>query len=179
MKKTPHMWAVIGGKGSGKDTAADYLAEKLNGSRLSTSVWLREYVDRSANPAQRRHEAEADLRKERGPGFFIDEALKLPPPVIISGLRTLEALARVRNEGGVIVHIEADRQTRHQRVIQRARPGEIIAPVWVDNYVSKRVEQGGPTRDQLTAQAEHVIDNNGTLEELHARLDELVKKLQQ
>lgn len=174
----PPIVAVIGGKGSGKDTAADYLAQKIGGSRFSTSTWLREYVKESGVSNEELYKAEERLRGERGWDFFVDEALKLPGrPVVISGLRLVEALDRVHQEGGVVIHIEADRQLRHKRVIARKRPGEVVAPVWVDNYVSKRVEAGGPPREQLTEKADYVIDNNGSSEQLRSQLDRLIQLL--
>jgi dephospho-CoA kinase len=170
------IWAIIGGKGSGKDTVADYLTEKLHGHHFSCSAWLRKYGESLPEPKKMLWEVDLQLREERGVNYMVDIALEEAggKPLIISGLRWLEPLDYVRELGGAIVEVDVDLETRHQRAIKRERPGEVIAPVWVENYVKPYGDHGAPTREMLKAKADVVIDNNGVLEDLFPQVDQLI-----
>lgn len=170
---TKPIWAIIGGKGSGKDTVADYLTEKLHAHHFSCSAWLRKYGELLPAPKKMLWEIDIQFREERGDNYMVDIALEEAggKPLIISGLRWLEPLYYVRELGGVIVEVDVDLETRHQRAIKRERPGEVIAPVWVENYVKPYGDHGAPTRQMLKEQADYVIDNNGALENLFPQID--------
>ncbi|PIT86793.1 MAG: hypothetical protein COU33_01210, partial [Candidatus Magasanikbacteria bacterium CG10_big_fil_rev_8_21_14_0_10_43_6] len=96
--------------------------------------------------------------------------------VVIDGIRRPGDMAHLKEiPGFILVHIFADLDTRYTRLTHRGENTD-------DNKKTKEAFIADHKREaelkivDIAAEATEYIDNNGTLEALHAQLDALVQK---
>lgn len=177
---------IAGTIGAGKGTVVEYLRKKGFG-HYSSSAILKEIVEARGLPAVRAHlSAAADELMAKYPGGVLtlshDRAEK-------SGVKDyiLEALHRmleadyVRSIGGVIIGVDADIKKRYERSVRRGE-GEkdnITFEKFLED--AKREDEGetgtGPNIRAVLETADAVLLNNGTLEELHTQVDDVLQRI--
>lgn len=72
------------------------------------------------------------------------------------------------------------RQVRYERLLARARPGEGVQSFEDFMVMEAKENVAKSTNQQLDATfelAQRVIDNSGTLEELHAKLEKFLEEI--
>ena len=89
----------------------------------------------------------------------------------------------LRSVGGVVIGVDADIETRYKRIFSR-QEGEKDQVSFEQFKDDARVEDDGggdEKRDNniraVINAADIVIENNGTLEELHHQIDDVLSKL--
>jgi dephospho-CoA kinase len=94
----------------------------------------------------------------------------VPRPTIITGIRTLGEAKELIKAGGTLIFIDADPRLRYERMIQRARDGEVKKSFDEFMAVTKKEFYAGPNDADFNLRdicelAASVIDNSGTKEE--------------
>lgn len=168
---------------SGKGTAAKYLVERHGAATYRFSTILRDVLRRLHLPEDRTtlQTLSTFLRKEFGEDtlakvMFKDAKGDTRQLVVIDGVRRLEDVKYLREIPEFkLCYITAPMKTRHERLVVRDENPDDKTKTYQQ---FERDHEREPEREitKLEAFAAEVIDNSGTLPELYARLDGIVKK---
>ena len=172
---------LTGTNGAGKSEAAKHLMS-LGYAYYSLSDILREELAARGEPATRDNLIRVgnELRARFGPDILALRTLrKLRPRVlaVIDSIRNAREVAALRQQPGfVLVGIDAPAEIRFARVQARGRDESAAS---LEEFLAKEDEErrGGDTAQQLEAclaLADIRIENNGTIEDLHRRLEEVL-----
>lgn len=176
---------IAGTLGAGKGTVVDYLVAKKDFKHYSSSGLLveilherGEFVDRDA---MGRIAREIRATDPNGVPKLTYERVKKDNPknAIIEALHTVGEAEFVRSVGGIILGVDADLNVRYARISKRGSEKDNVS---FEKFVeqSKREDEGGSPghniREVINA-ADYVLQNNGTLEELHKQIDDVLEKI--
>lgn len=174
---------VVGMCGVGKTVACDYL-ESLGLDRIYFGAITFEKLQEECldvNPDNERMMRER-LRKEGGMGVFATlnlpklEKLVKKNNVVVESLYSWDELKIVQEkfkEQVITVSIVADKELRYSRLAKRdVRPFSKEDAIKRDITEIENIAKAGPI-----AYADYFIDNNGTIEEFHQRIDDLLEKV--
>jgi dephospho-CoA kinase len=168
----PELIGLSGSGSAGQDTLAEYLVENFGFTQASTSDMVRAAAMERYGDIEREtlQKVGPELRAESGAGALVLRALSAPRPTVITGIRTLGEAKELIKAGGVLIFIDADPKLRYERMIKRARDGEVKKSFDEFMAVTKKELYAGPSdadynlRD-ISKMAASVIDNSGTKEE--------------
>lgn len=179
---------ITGSLGGGKGTVVEYLIEKYNFAHYSSSGHLvalleqrgevvdRDAMNRIAN--ELRAGDAAGVPMETYKQYVADGA---PENVIFESLHSVPEAMFIKSKGGHIIAVTADSDIRYERVVQR---GSVKDNVTKEEFVAQQEREEHGDEDQnksnifsVIKMADFTIHNNGTLEELHAQVDEVLKKI--
>ena len=174
---------VVGMCGVGKTVACDYL-ESLGLDRIYFGAITFEKLQEEGldvNPDNERMMRER-LRKEGGMGVFATlnlpklEKLVKKNNVVVESLYSWDELKIVQEKFKkqvITVSIVADKELRYSRLAKRdVRPFSRDDAIKRDITEIENIAKAGPI-----AYADYFIDNNGTIEEFHQRIDDLLEKV--
>ncbi len=169
---------LAGEMGSGKGTVAQYLVEHKGASVHRFSTMLRDVLTRM-HIEQTRENLQAlskILRETYGQDTFarvIAEDVKADaaPLVIVDGVRRESDIVYLRdNPVFHLVFIDTDLRTRYERIIRRAEnaddQGKTFAQFVEESRADAEVQIAA-----LKDVADIVINNNGTVADLHRQVD--------
>ncbi len=167
---------------AGKDELARYLVERKGFVYFSLSDLLRAELKKRGLELTRENLTEVgnELRLERGPGVLGEWALgeleSVRDAVVVSLRNPAEIEALRKRPDFLLVGVDAPVETRWQRVESRARPDD--ARTYEQFLRQEQAElSGDPHQQQLEAcfrLADRVVVNDGTLEDLHRKIEELL-----
>jgi dephospho-CoA kinase len=97
--------------------------------------------------------------------------------IVIDGIRRLADIKYLRDiEGFFLISVEADEKIRHKRVIERnENPGDDKKSF--ADFLKDQQEESESQIPATMKEADFVIDNNGSWDELWNQIHELVKKI--
>ena len=99
---------------------------------------------------------------------------------ILESIHRVSEAEYVRSIGGVILGVDADPRVRFERTKVRQEGDKDVATFeeFLESIEREEEGKGGgtPHIKAVLEDADHVIQNNGTLEELHAQIEEFLKK---
>lgn len=176
---------ITGPLGAGKDTAADYIAEKINGRHVSGGDILREMLQTLG--LEPKKSALGDfgtfLRTHYGGDFITNkyyENISDEQHLIANGFRSVVEAKGHKAHGALIVYIDAPDAVRHARIGTRGRTHD---SVYADDLkrLDKQEHASTAAMAENLGAVKHLADvtivNDGSLEELHARLDAFIEDL--
>ncbi len=178
-----NLLAIVGQPGSGKDTAADYIANRYGFSHISSGDVLREYITNNNMGNLERANLQrvvTKLRAEYGNGVLVDLILRemdQNSKIVVSGLRHPEEVGLVSKAGGALISIVSSAKRRYKRSIERNRTGDNIS--FAEFKRLEEVENQGGSWDigEVIRMADYSIVNDGGYEDLLANLDGLMQQL--
>lgn len=175
---------VIGEMGSGKSTVARYLTEKYAASHYRFSDFLRKILEQLYIPATRTHLIDLFLvLAER----FGEEVLARPMKelveadnhtyIVVEGIRRPADIVELRKlPHFYLLGIKTEETERYSRISRRHENTDDSTKTFA---VFKADEQR-PTEiliKTMIEQADYQIINNGSLEDLYKKIDDLILKL--
>jgi len=176
---------LTGKNASGKGEAADYLKEK-GFSYFSLSDELREEAKERGVETTRESMIRLgnQLREEFGANYLagkINEKIDGVGEVVVDSIRNLEEIKELRkNKSFILVGVDAPVEERFERAVKRGRAGDAET---LEEF--KELEQRenlknktGQQLDECLKVADKLIVNDGSLEELHKKIDQLIIKFQ-
>lgn len=171
---------ITGPAGSGKDTSAHYLAEHLGILHISGGDVLREMLTKAGLEPKKAALGPFGvfLRALYGPDEVARRVLEKAgnaESVVYSGFRSIAEAEAVKKQGGVVLYIDAGDSARHERIIERQRDGDVIDKallVALDKQEGSADDILNENLADVKKVADHIILNDGTLEELYAKLDD-------
>ena len=181
---------ITGTNGSGKDTVADFLIQKLGWPHFSLSDELRE-ICREKNIEPTRDNLikfAREIRNERGLDYLSQRILNKASDnfivIIIRNPAEIEPLKKA--DKFILVAVDAPIEIRYKRVISagKNRSGHKIGEenISLKEFRNKeQIEMQGKGADQqlqvLMDVADTKIENNGTIEELKNKVEELLNNI--
>jgi dephospho-CoA kinase len=178
---------LTGKNAAGKGEVAAYLNAK-GFAYFSLSDELREEAKRAGIEQSRENLIELgnSLREKFGAGYLakkINAKIKSSGAKnsVIDSIRNLEEIAELRkNRNFVLVAVDAPIELRFQRAMQRKRAGEANS-LEEFRMLEERENFKNKTGQQLNEcvkSADEMIVNDGSLEQLHKKVDELLEQIQ-
>lgn len=175
---------ITGTVGSGKDTVADYLIKK-GFFYLSLSDLIREECSKKNKYHGRDDLIKMgnQLREKYGPGVLAKMALEKlinKDKIVLGSIRNQGEVEELRKYNNFkLLKIDAPIDLRYQRIQKR---GKIDDQVSLDKFKEQESfeRQGNFFQQQLdrvAAMADQIVDNDGTLDELYKRVDEILKEI--
>ena len=176
---------LTGKNGSGKTAVSEYL--KARGFEYhSLSDGIREEIRRRGLDITRDVLINVgnDLRETFGPGVLAErilQSLEKEHNYVVDSIRNpLEVEVLKRREGFILLAVEADPVIRFERSRKRGRESAAQTFEQFTDEENRELESANPASQQLRAtreKADVVVTNDGTLEDLHGTLDELLSPL--
>lgn len=175
---------ITGTNGAGKGAVVKYLVERKGYVAYSVRNVL-ETVLRDSGIECNRSELRAQansLRAVHGPDFLVRTILEEArrngeENIVVESVRTVGEATYLKNSGGLLLAVDAERTIRFNRIQSRKSSTDHID---FDTFVIQEDrELSGSEGDHdmnVTAvmkMADHTIMNNGTLSELHSEIDRL------
>jgi dCMP deaminase len=176
---------LTGKNASGKTAVSEYLKSR-GFEYYSLSDEIRDEARRRGLEINREILIEVgnELRERFGPGVLAERVLRnlgSDHNYVIDSIRNPHEVEVLRRRSDfTLLALEADQTTRFER--SRARGRESAAQTFQQFFEeeARELDSGNPANQQLHAtrqKADMVVNNDGTLEELHRQLDELLPPL--
>jgi len=177
----------IGPIGSGKDTVIKYLSEKHGFKVISMGDIVREIAASKSIPATREnlHKISDDYFKKYGKKYFINKVVeaikadKTADKVAVTGLRTPIDVKTMKKEFGkqfVLIFVDmSDPKVRFERL--RSRKETRDPQAWEEFLKQNEEEEQLFCLSKTHKMADRVIYNDGGLEDLYKKVDELEQAL--
>ncbi len=178
---------ITGTDGAGKGAVVEYLIKEKNFAHYAArQLFLEEITRRDVETTRANMRLVAnDLRREHGNDFLIATYL---PRIIADGVRhavieSIRALAEVetlKKKGGILLAVDADQHTRYERIQSRASESDAVS---FEEFVAhEALEMNDPNphgmqKAAVMAAADYTVTNDGTLEELHAKMEEVLTRI--
>jgi len=177
---------VTGTNGAGKGTLPEYLVERHGFTHYSARAFITEEIERRGLPVDRTsmNMVANDLRKMYGPEHVVkslfERAKENGGDAIIESVRALGEARYLKEQGAFVVAIDADRKIRYDRITKRASATDKVTfeefCMQEDREMAQEAEYdmnvGG-----VMKMADYTLTNDGSLEELHAAIEEMVSTL--
>lgn len=176
---------ITGTNGAGKGAVVEYLVAEKGFSRYAGRTVILEEMERQHLPAKRsmmRDIANA-LRKEHGPAYIMERLYDMAESdtnAVLESVRTIGEAEFLKSKGAFILAVDADKQTRYERVKSMSHDE---TPLTFEDFtlMEDREMSSSEPWDMnvfgVMQLADARIMNDGTLEELHQRVDEALKNL--
>lgn len=179
---------ITGTLGAGKGTIVDFLVKNKGFKHFSARVLITEEVERRGLEKTRDNIVMVanELRGKYGPGYVAEElfkrAMKAGGNIIIESLRTVGEIESLRKKGEfVLLAVDAEVKTRYKRVIKRGTSTDNVSFEKFLADEAKEMTSTDPNTQNLKKcieMADFKIDNNGTMEELSSKMEEILKIIQ-
>ena len=176
---------ITGTNGAGKGTVVEYLEKQKGFLHLSARNFIVDEIVRRGLPVDRDHTrlVANDLRKTFGPAYVIEslssQASVHDGDVVIESVRTIGEAEFLRSQGAHIWAVDADRALRYERIIARGSATDHISFETFCEQEDREMRSTEPYDMNVFGvmqMADAVFTNNGTVEELFAQVEEVLKK---
>ncbi len=171
---------LTGRNASGKSTLVEWFSAKgLRSVSCSDSIrtWLHDQGMESTREAL--IEGGRELRRNGGPGVLAEMLLEILDggDAVVDSIRTPAEVEALRERGDfTLIEVRADEDSRWERMVGRGRAGD---PTEKSSFLSQEAEESHAKDESGQAlvatglMADIRIDNDGTMEELVSRLEEI------
>ena len=177
---------ITGTLGAGKGTIVEYLIQNKGFKHFSARAFLLEEMEKRGLENNRDNMVLVgnDLReKNNSPSFIADElfkrALGSNQNCVIESLRTVGEIESLKSKGNfTLLAVDANPKVRYERVIKRSGSTDDISFEKFLADEEREMESTDPNKQNLKKcieMADFVIENNGTIEELNSKLEEILK----
>lgn len=174
---------LVGFGSVGKDTVSRHLEKKHGYTHVSSGDLLRLYM-RKNNLGLETRSALQDvgnkLRAEHGADYLSVLALQNPArPIVVSGLRAVPEVSRIKKEGGIVIALSAPIETRYTWASGR---GGIADKVSFEEFkiIEEREANNNSEGQQnikaVIKMADFHIENNGSRGELLQSIDHIIEE---
>jgi dephospho-CoA kinase len=176
---------ITGTLGAGKGTVVDYLVNQKGFRHFSVRAFLLEKIRELGMPENRDSMFELGnrLRAEHGASYAVDQlylrAQASGSNAVIESIRTTGEIASLRSKGGfTLLAVDADPHIRYERIVLRGSETDHVSfETFISNETRESVS-GDPAIPNLQAcivLADSIVMNNGTVEELYRKVEEVLK----
>lgn len=175
---------VVGTIASGKDTVAEYLKDKeflfISLSDILRNIMRAEGIELTIKNMT---EYGNNLRETKEHGYLARLALEKihDQDAIITSIRQVGEIELLKKQSGFhLLKVDASKELRLKRLLERGREGDIKNIEELNEIEAKQADGkgGAMNMNACLAMADYEIINDGTLEELHGKVDNLLKKIE-
>lgn len=173
--------ALAGEMGSGKGAIAEYLIEKHGAKKFRFSSVFRDILNRLHIEESRENiqTLSTTLRSAFGDDILSqaiigDIGQSNTPLIIIDGVRREEDMKYLKHlEGFTFVFVDTDINTRYTRIVSRGENTSDTTKTLAEFLKESEAEAETRIRG-LRDIADHIIINEGTMEELYVQIEEIL-----
>ncbi len=179
---------VTGTLGSGKGTVVDYLVGQKGFGHLSVTAFMKGIAkSRGIEPDRTVYRDIANEFRAEGPTRLLEATLEdgkkrlgASGDYVLEALHTRAEVAFVQSQGGVVFGVDADLRTRYERIVLRGSEKDHVS---FEEFSAHETLESKPTEGSSNdlagalRAADYRIENDGSLEELHAKIDAVFEKV--
>lgn len=172
---------ITGTNGAGKGTVVDYLVQHKGFVHGSARDLIREELVRRGLELNRDNTrlVANELRKMHGPGYIAEELLRRAQArggnTVIESIRTVGEAEYLKSRGALIWAVDADRQTRYDRVVLRGSETDKIS---FEQFCAEEDREMAQTEKfdmnikGVMQFADAILTNDGRPEDLYAQVEQ-------
>lgn len=178
--------AIVGMSGSGKSVVVDYLTEKGYPKVYFGGMILNEMERRGIEiTPDNEKKFREEIREKEGKDWVVNQVIAETKDLISAGQRRIvldgvyswteyKILKKEFQKSLTFIAVVVDKKLRYERVMKRpVRPFDAAAIRERDRSEIENLEKGGPI-----VAADYYVLNNGTIDELKNRVDEIIKEIE-
>ncbi len=181
---------LTGTMGSGKDTVKDFLVKKLAATYVTLSDVIRGELEKKKSVMDRTtlQNMGNEMRQKYGPHILamlaVEYLSRSKKFVIIDGIRNPGEADYLKKKFGSdfkLIAVDAPQQIRFERM--QKRPNRNDPKIW-DEFVAADNRESGDSEPEYglqlkkcLAQADFVINNESTVEDLQKKVDEIIQRI--
>lgn len=176
---------ITGTLGAGKGTVVEYLTRYCGFAHFSVRAFISRELDRRGMPVNRDTLTALanEMRAKNSPSYIIEELYKEAAleekNCIIESIRTPGEVDALRCKPDFfLLAVDADPRIRFNRVRKRNSETDKVSFSTFINSEQREMHSEDPNKQNLAEcirQADFVIENNGSMEELHEKTEEFLK----
>jgi dephospho-CoA kinase len=180
---------ITGTNGAGKGVVVDYLVHKKGFTHYSSRKYLTEELERRNIEISRPNLRGIgnEFRQKFGAGYlvehFLEEAKKHNiENLVIESLRSSGEAKKLKDAGGLLLVVDADRKIRYDRISARKSATDLLD---FDTFVEQEEQEwyGAEGKHDMNIRsviemADHTIFNNISLHDLHQQIDAFLQKFE-
>ncbi|MCB0804266.1 MAG: AAA family ATPase [Bacteroidales bacterium] len=178
---------ITGTIGAGKGTIVAYLVEKYGFKHFSVREFLLDEIRHRKMPENRDSMVTVanELREKHSPSYITDqlydEAVRSGGNAIIESIRTPGEILSLRKKNGfTLLAVDADAEKRFERIrLRKSETDQIDFETFLENE-KREMDSTDPNKQNLRKcieMADFVIRNNGSVNDLHREVEEILKQL--
>jgi len=174
----------VGQLSSGKDTVVDYVKDHYGAEVFGFSKILKEIL--VALDLEQTREEYVKISEILRENYGDDILSKVMAKRVLASSSEIIAVDGVRRESDFqylknnpdfyLVNVFASPETRYERLKKRTEKKDDQGKTW-EEFLEDHKKSTEVTIEAVAEQADFQLDNNGTLEELFANMDEIMKKV--
>ncbi len=181
---------VVGKIAAGKTTVAKFLEEKgfcriscsdplidLLTHRVGGYSWIPELPEKSEPSRERLIEYGKYLKDRYGEDVLIRltlDKMRHCRNVVIDGVRSRGEIEAIKERGGIIIYIDARPELRYERLVRRNASKDREIRSFEDFKAMDDAEEELYRTSTLKNIADVIVENNGTLEGLRRKVNEII-----
>lgn len=177
---------IAGSFGAGKGVVVDYLVRTKGFKHYSASGLITDEIKRRGLPINRDTMIVVanDLRKSHGSAYLMEEMYRLASETggdaVLESLRAVAEARKIKELGGTVIGVDADSKLRYERAVKRDSEKDNVS---YEKFLAQEKAESNPddpTKQDIFGafkEVDYIITNNGTLKELHAQIDEVLKQI--
>lgn len=182
--RTSLVLGIVGQKGSGKGTVAQYLVEHHQAAHFKFSDPLTDTLNRFHLPITRDHQIRLALffREQFGEDILgqvilADVGVSPAPIVVVDGIRYWDEVHLLKKLPAFkLVHVTAEVGKRYERTLIRGEK-ENDGDYSFEDFVAEHQRPTEVTIKAIAARADIHLDNNGNFEDLHRQVKKMMSTL--
>lgn len=178
---------ITGTLGAGKGTVVNYLTKNNGFVHFSVRAFIARELERRGMPVNRDTLTALanEMRAKNSPSYIIEELYKeaalAQKNCIIESIRTPGEIAALREQPGFfLLAVDADPRVRYNRIRKRHSETDNVSFNTFISNEHREMHSDDPNKQNLAGcirQADYVISNNGSLEELHEKTDAFLRAI--
>lgn len=179
---------ITGTDGAGKGTVVEYLTHEKSFKHYSARNFIVAEINRQGLPVDRNQMRLTGniLREQHGNEFVIKQAYERAKTngdenVVLESVRAVAEAKYLKQQGGILLAVDADLKIRYNRVQERRSESdrvtfaEFVEQDDAEKISTKASEQ---SKFEVMQMADHTIQNDGTIEELHAKVEQWLQSIE-
>jgi dephospho-CoA kinase len=176
---------LTGSFGAGKGCVSDYLVNQKGFTHYSARAFLIEEIERRGLPVNRDSMIDVanDLRKTHGPTYIFEQlvgqAKAAGGDAVVDSVRAVAEAKYVKEQGGLVLGIDAEPQVRYERIIARGSETDKVSFEEWHQQELRESNPDDPTKQDIFGalrESDVIIMNTHSINELKEEVDKVLDK---